>query len=79
VSTVPVTSGWIFTGGNGNQIEEDPATNKFKRYAKDAGLSDDVHFHSMRHTFATIASNKGMTPNILKAILGHSSLKTTEG
>jgi integrase len=30
-------------------------------------------------TLATIASNKGMTPNILKAIMGHSSLKTTEG
>ena len=32
-----------------------------------------------RHTFATIASNNGMTPNILKAIMGHSSIKTTEG
>jgi integrase len=79
LSTVPGTFGWLFTDGNGNQIGEDLATKKFKKYAKDAGLSDDVHFHSMRHTFATIASNKGMTPNILKGVLGHASLKTTEG
>lgn len=49
LSTVPGTSGWLFTDGNGNQTEEDLATKKFKKCAKDAGLSDDVHFHSMRH------------------------------
>jgi integrase/recombinase XerD len=79
VSTVPGTSEWIFADGDGNQIGEDLATKKFKKYAKGAGLSSDVHFHSMRHTITTIASNKGMTPNIPKAVMGHSSLKTTEG
>ena len=79
ISTVPGTSGWIFTDGNGNQIAEDLATKKFKKYAKDAGLSEDVHFHSMRHTFATLASNKGVTRNIIKAVLGHLSSKTTDG
>lgn len=75
----PDTAQWIFTDGKGNRIVEDLATKKFEKYAKDAKLSEDVHFHSMRHTFATIASNNGMTPNILKAIKGHASIKTTEG
>jgi integrase len=79
VSAVPDTTQWIFTDGKGNRIVEDLATKKFKKYAKDAGLPEDIHFHSMRNTFATIASNNGMTPNILKAIMGHSSIKTTEG
>ena len=79
ISDVPGVSQWIFTDGMGNRIAEGPATRKFKKYTKDAGLSGDIHFHSLRHAFATMASNEGMTPNILKAITGHSSIKTTEG
>ena len=79
LSSLPGTSEWFFIDGQGEKIREDLATKKFKRYAKEAGLSNDLHFHSLRHTFATLARNNGMSRNIVQAILGHASEKTTEG
>ena len=36
-----------------------------------------VRFHDIRHTFATRAIEAGMQPQVLKTILGHSSLAMT--
>jgi integrase len=69
----------IFTREDGSDPAEDAVTKKFKRAVKAAGLSDDLHFHSLRHTFGTKAANSGVSANVLKAIMGHSNIKTTEG
>jgi len=36
------------------------------------------HFHSLRHSFALRALDKGVPTNVLQAILGHDSLATTD-
>lgn len=69
----------IFTREDGSEPAEDAVTKKFKRAVKAARLSDDLHFHSLRHTFGTKAANSGVSANVLKAIMGHSNIKTTEG
>jgi integrase len=71
-------SDYIFTDIKGLQLDGGAVTKKFKRCVTSAGLSADLNFHSLRHTFATIASTKGVSMHILKKILGHSSVKTTE-
>lgn len=49
-----------------------------KSAAKDAGLDpDDVHPHTLRHTFATRSYENGMEVKALKDIMGHSSMNTT--
>jgi len=79
LSSLSGTSEWLFVDGRGEKIRDDLATKKFKKYAIDAKLSEDLHFHSLRHTFATIASNGGVTTPNLKVTMGHSSVRTTEG
>lgn len=56
----------------------DPRTlqNHFEQTAKACGLKD-VHFHVLRHTFATRCVEAGFDIKCLSEILGHSSVKTT--
>ena len=43
-----------------------------------AGLSEPLHPHKLRHTFATQALNAGMDIVVIQQLLGHSNLDTTQ-
>lgn len=50
----------------------------FKSAAKRAGISKDVHFHSLRHSCAThLLHVKGWDVRLVQQFLGHSKLDTT--
>lgn len=49
-----------------------------KRLAVMAGISKKVSMHISRHSFASIAMQKGVESNKVKSLLGHSRLQTTE-
>lgn len=51
---------------------------RFKRTIRKAGLNDDYHFHSLRHTFASWLVQKGVSIYHVSKLLGHASVKTTE-
>ena len=51
---------------------------KFKRYIRQQGLNDGIHFHSLRHTFATWLVKEGVSIYEIQKLLGHSSVKVTE-
>lgn len=48
------------------------------RFNKEYGYENyNIHFHSFRHTFATILFEKKVNPKIIQLLLGHKSVKTT--
>lgn len=49
-----------------------------KKVAQDAGIDKTLSFHISRHTFASIARQKGVSSMIVQKALAHSSLSTTE-
>lgn len=49
----------------------------FKKCIRLAGLKEEYVFHSLRHSFATHALEKGMPINQVSILLGHSSVGTT--
>ena len=55
-------------------IEE---ANQAKKEKREPIIFDNITPHTLRHTFATRCIENGMTPQVLKAILGHSSLSMT--
>jgi integrase len=70
-------SEYVFTMGD-RRIDEDWLTHKFKGYVSKAGLDDKLHFHSLRHTFASWLVQDGATLYEVQKLLGHSSAKVTE-
>jgi integrase len=56
----------------------DHTSKVFKRYIRLAGLSEKLHFHSLRHTFATWLVQDGVPIYGVQKLLGHSSVKMTE-
>jgi integrase/recombinase XerD len=62
-----------------NQIGDRALQKAFKRACEKSGLmakKPTVHFHSLRHGFATQCLRKGISLRAIQKMLGHSDLKT---
>jgi site-specific recombinase XerD len=70
----------LFMSKKGNRLAARTAQESFKRLVSQAGpLSlDKVTPHSLRHAFASHAIDGEADPIVLKAVLGHASLRSTE-
>lgn len=53
-------------------------TKRFKFYVRLAKLSEQFHFHSLRHTTASWLVMRGVPMRIVQLILGHGSIRETE-
>ena len=49
----------------------------FKRACRRAGVPAAIHFHSLRHTFASWLVQAGVDIYRVKELLGHTDIKTT--
>ena len=62
----------------GHPITKDNLTHRFKKAVRTAELSDDLHFHSLRHTFASWLVQDGVSLYQVGRLLGHTTARTTE-
>ena len=67
----------IFTINN-RLIQKDHLIHKFKKYVIKAGINSKLHFHSLRHTFASWLVQGGVSIYHVSKLLGHADIKTTE-
>ena len=71
-------SGYVFSL-NGKPLFANWITHLFKDYVREANLSNqDIHFHSLRHSFASWLAQDGTSVYVIKDLLGHSDVKTTQ-
>ena len=68
----------VFHNKKGRPLKEQTISQQFKKYVRSAGLNDKLHFHSLRHSFATHLVKKGIPLFAIQKLLGHSTSKTTE-
>ena len=45
---------------------------------RSSNLSDKIHFHTLRHSFASILVQKGVSLYVVKELLDHEDLATTQ-
>ena len=64
---------------NGKKLYEDWITRLFKRYVRKGNVKDKrIHFHSLRHSFASWLVQHGSSLYEVQKLLGHSSSVTTQ-
>ena len=71
------TSPFVFSKSNGRSYTKDYFSRNFKRACRKAGIDEDIHFHSLRHSAATGMINKGAPVPSVQKILGHANIATT--
>ena len=59
-------------------MDESYLTHKFTDYARVAGLKRKLHFHSLRHTYASWLVQSSTPLAEIQKLLGHSSVVTTQ-
>ena len=62
----------------GKKIREDRLTKGFKRFLKFAELDTSLTFHHLRHTFASLLVQDGVSIYEVQKLLGHSTITVTE-
>ena len=60
----------------GNPLDPCVLSHNFTRIVKKAGL-ENVRFHDLRHTFASLMLLRGAKPKVISGALGHSSVAFT--
>jgi len=68
----------VFTNGKNIGISSDWVSKSFKRAVRAAGLNEAYHFHTLRHSFASNLIQNDVSLYVVKELLGHKDLSTTQ-
>lgn len=70
-------NGQVFMNGDGS-LQGSWVSHLFKKRVLAAGLRSELHFHSLRHTFATWLVREGVSIYEIQKLLGHSNIAVTQ-
>lgn len=69
---------FVFTKIRGIKINEDYVSKSFKKIVRLCGCNERIHFHTLRHSFASNLVQRGASIYIVKELMGHSDVATTQ-
>lgn len=68
----------VFYRVKGRKLHQETISKQFKKIVRKSNLNDKIHFHTLRHSFASLLAQKGVSLYIIKELLGHEDLTTTQ-
>lgn len=68
----------VFYRIKGKRLHQETISKQFKDAIRKSNLNGKIHFHSLRHSFASALAQKGVSLYIVKELLGHEDLATTQ-
>ena len=74
----PVLADHLFVNRYGDPLSDRGVRKLIAKYRVSAGITKKATPHSLRHTFASYKARRGVTPYMLKEMLGHKNLTTTQ-
>lgn len=75
----PSRDGWLFPGGTkAGHVSPESVRTVFHQAIAAVGITKKVTPHSLRHSFATHLIESGTDVTVVQALLGHSSILTTQ-
>lgn len=69
---------WLFERRPGEPFTESIVSKRLKAAAQEAGVMKRIYPHLLRHSFATHLLEQGTDIKIVKELMGHNNIKTTE-
>lgn len=61
----------------GIMIPDNVTKRYFKKVLRQLGLSEEIRFHDLRHTAATLLLSRGVHPKVVSEMLGHADISIT--
>lgn len=69
---------FVFCRVRGVKLNGNFVSKSFKQAVRDAGMGEEIHFHTLRHSFASSLIQKGVSLYVIKELLGHSDISVTQ-
>lgn len=72
------TCEYVFASDRNYKYDTSYISHRFKKNIRKLGFTDKLKFHSLRHSFASNLVQNGASIYIVKELLGHESINTTQ-
>jgi len=69
---------YVFYRYESVKLNEDYISRQFKKAVRASNVNEKVHFHSLRHSFASALVQRSVSLYAVKELLGHENIKTTQ-
>jgi integrase len=76
LQSLPRREGRVFVDWKGRPVTYDTACGRLQKLCERVGLRQ-VHWHALRHTFASTLAMRNVPVNVIQGLLGHESVTTT--